>query len=133
MQILKYILLQVMVPGSNMSLMLNFPKLNRNNYYAWLDNMILALQVRLLWLIVDSQRPSPLKPPSSPPIDTTTKLPVPITSAEHQAWVCSQNKHIQWLESNLAAIGLMHGAIEFRQRKHIQTTTTSKEMWDKLR
>jgi len=26
----------------------------------------------------------------------------------------------------------MHGAIEFGQYEHIQTTTTSKEMWDKL-
>ena len=39
---------------------------------------------------------------------------------------------MQWLESDLVAMGLMHGAIEFRQREHIQTTTTSKEMWDKL-
>jgi len=81
--------------------------------------MILALQVKLLWLIVDSQQPSPLKSPSSPPIDTTTKLSVPITSTEHQAWVCSQNKHIQWLESNLATMGLMCGVIEFGQCEHI--------------
>jgi len=39
---------------------------------------------------------------------------------------------MQWLEYDLAAMGLMHGAIEFRQREHIQTATTSKEMWDKL-
>jgi len=121
-----------MVPGSNMSSMLNFPKLNGNNYYALLDNIMLALQARLLWLIVDGQQPSPLKPPSSPLVDATTKLPVPITSVEHQAWVHLQNKHIQWLESNLAAIGLMCRAIEFGQWQHIQTATTSKEMWNKL-
>ena len=92
-----------------------------------------ALQVRLLWLIIDGQWPSPLKPPSGPPVDATTKLPVPVTSAEHQAWVCLQNEHIQWLESDLAAMGLMCGAIEFGQHEHIQTATTSKEMWDKLR
>jgi len=93
---------------------------------------MLALQVRLLWLIIDGQRPSPPKPPSSPPIDATTKSPVLITSAEHQAWVCSQNEYMQWLESDLAAMGLMRGAIEFGQCEYIQTATTSKEMWDKL-
>jgi len=40
---------------------------------------------------------------------------------------------MQWLESDLATMGLMHGAIEFGQCEHIQTATTSKEMWDKLR
>ena len=117
-----------MGPISDMSSMLNFPKLNGNNYYVWLDNMMLALQVRLLWLIIDGQRPSPPKPPSSPPIDATTKSPVLVTSAEHQAWVRLQNKYMQWLESDLAAMGLMHGAIEFGQCEHIQTATTSKEM-----
>jgi len=29
-------------------------------------------------------------------------------------------------------MGLMHGAIEFRQHEHIQIATTSKKMWDKL-
>jgi len=29
-------------------------------------------------------------------------------------------------------MGLIHRAIEFGQHEHIQTTTTSKEMWDKL-
>jgi len=77
--------------------------------------MMLALQVRLLWLIVDGQQPSPPKPPPSPPIDATTKSPVLVTSAKHQAWVHLQNKHMQWLESDLAAMGLMHRAIEFRQ------------------
>ena len=49
-----------MGPISNISSILNFPKLNGNNYYAWSDNMMSALQVRLLWLIVDGQQPSPL-------------------------------------------------------------------------
>ena len=53
-----------------------------------------ALQARLLWLIVDGQRPSPSKPPSSPPIDATTKSPVLVTSAEYQAWVRLQNKYM---------------------------------------
>ena len=44
-----------MGPVNNMSLILNFPKLNGNNYYAWLDNIMSALQARLLWLIVDGQ------------------------------------------------------------------------------
>jgi len=86
-----------MVPLSDMSSMLNFPKLNGNNYYALLDNMMLALQARLLWLIVDGQWPSPPKPPFSPPIDATTKLPVLVTSTKHQVWVHSQNKYMQWL------------------------------------
>ena len=121
-----------MGPINDMSLMLNFSKLNGNNYYAQSDNMMSALQMRLLWLIVDGQRPSPPKPPSSPPIDATTKLPVLITSAEHQAQVHLQNKYMQWLESDLATMGLICGAIEFGQCEYIQTATTSKEMWDKL-
>ena len=75
----------------------------------------------------------PLKSPSSPLINATTKSPVLVTSTKHQAWVHLQNKYMQWLESDLAAMGLMRGAIEFGQREHIQTATTSKEMWDKLR
>ena len=35
-------------------------------------------------------------------------------------------------ESDLAAMGLMHEAIEFGQCEHIQIATTSKEIWDKL-
>ena len=70
----------------------------------------------------------PLKPSSSPLINATTKSPVLVTSTKHQAWVHLQNKYMQWLESDLAAMGLMHGAIEFGQREHIQTATTSKEM-----
>jgi len=83
-----------MVPISDMSSMLNFPKLNGNNYYAWLNNMMLVLQARLLWLIVDGQRPFPPKPPPSSSIDATIKLSVLVTSAEHQAWVHLQNKHM---------------------------------------
>ena len=44
-----------MVPVSETSLMFNFPKLNRNNYYAWTNNMMSALQAQLLWLIIDGQ------------------------------------------------------------------------------
>jgi len=40
--------------------------------------------------------------------------------------------HIQWLESDLAAMGLMQGAIKFGQCKHVQSATSSKEMWDCL-
>ena len=59
-----------MVPVSEMSSVLTFPKLNRNNYYVWADNMMSALQARLLWLIIDGQRPSPPKPSANPPIVT---------------------------------------------------------------
>jgi len=40
---------------------------------------------------------------------------------------------MQWLESDLAAMELMRGAIEYGQREHVQSATSSKEMWDRLR
>ena len=40
---------------------------------------------------------------------------------------------MQWLESDLATMGLMRGAIEYGQREHVQSATSSKEMWDRLR
>ena len=48
-----------MVPIGEMSSVLTFPKLNGNNYYAWADNMMFALQAQLLWLVVDGQQSSP--------------------------------------------------------------------------
>jgi len=41
--------------------------------------------------------------------------------------------YIQWLKSYLATMGLMQGAIKFGQHEHIQSATSSKEMWDCLR
>ena len=122
-----------MVPVGEMSSMLNFPKLNGNNYHAWSDNMMSALQARLLWLIVDGQRPSPPKPPTDPPVDNTTNKPLPFSSDDYKEWIHLRNEHIQWLESDLAAMGLMRGAIEYGQREHIQSATSSKDMWDRLR
>ena len=87
-----------------------------------------ALQARLLWLIVDGQRPSPPKPP----VDNTTNKPLPFSSDDYKKWIRLRNKHIQWLESDLAAMGLMHGAIKYRQQEHIQSATSSKDMWDYL-
>jgi len=39
---------------------------------------------------------------------------------------------MQWLESNLAAMGLMQGAIEYRQYEHVQSAISSKDMWNCL-
>ena len=108
-----------MGPVSDMSSVLSFPKLNRNNYHAWADNMVSALQARLLWLIVDGRRPSPPKPSANPPVDATTNKPLPFSSDDYKEWIHLQNAHIQWLESDLAAMGLMRGAIEFGQREHV--------------
>ena len=35
---------------------------------------------------------------------------------------------MQWLESDLATMGLMQEAIEYGQREHVQSATSSKEM-----
>ena len=91
-----------------------------------------ALQARLLWLIVDGQWPSPPKPPADPPVDNITNKPLPFSSDDYKEWICLQNEHIQWLESDLAAMGLMRGAIEYGQREHVQSATSSKDMWDHL-
>jgi len=93
-----------------MSSVLSFPKLNGNNYHAWADNMVSA----------------------NPPVNATTNKPLPFSSDEYRKWIRLWNEHIQWLESDLAAMGLMRGAIEFGQRKHVQSSTSSKEMWDRL-
>jgi len=122
-----------MVPIGEMSSILTFPKLNGNNYYAWADNMMSALQARLLWLIVDGQQPSPPKPSANPPVDATTNKLLPFSSDDYKEWIRLQNAHIQWLESDLAAMGLMREAIKFGQCEHIQSATSSKEMWDRLR
>ena len=75
-----------MVPVGEMSLMLNFPKLNGSNYHTWSDNMMSALQARLLWLIVNGQRPTPSTPSTNPPIDATSGKPVP-SSDNYKEWV----------------------------------------------
>jgi len=121
-----------MVPVGEMSSVLTFPKLNGNNYYAWADNMMSALQAQLLWLIIDGQRPSPSKPSANPSVNATTNKPLSFSSDDYKEWICLQNMHIQWLKSDLAAMGLMRGAIEFGQREHVQSATSLKEMWDRL-
>jgi len=35
----------------------------------WSDNIMFALQVQLLWLIVNSQQPTPPTPPIDPPVN----------------------------------------------------------------
>ena len=84
-----------------------------------------ALQARLLWLIVDGQRPSPPKPPADPPINAETGKLLSFSSDDYKEWIRLRNEHIQWLESDLAAMGLMRGTIEFGQREHIQSATLS--------
>jgi len=75
-----------MVPISEMSSVLSFPKLNRNNYHAWANNMTSALQAQLLWLIIDGQQPSPKPPANSPVNDITNKL-LPFSSDEYREWI----------------------------------------------
>ena len=65
-----------------------------------------ALQARLLWLIVNGQRPTPPTLSINPPIDTTSGKPVP-SSNDYKEWVRLRTEHMQWLESDLAAMGLM--------------------------
>jgi len=114
-----------------MSSVLSFPKLNRNNYHAWADNIISALQARLLWLIVDGWQSFPPKPSANPPVNATTNKLLPFSSNEYREWIRLWNEHIQWLESDLATMGLMQGAIKFGQCEHVQSSTSSK-MWDRL-
>jgi len=40
---------------------------------------------------------------------------------------------MQWLESDLATMGLIQGAIKYGQHEHVQSATSSKKMWDYLR
>jgi len=122
---------QVMIPIGKMSSMLNFPKLNGSNYHTWSDNIMSTLQAWLLWLIVNGQWPTPPTPSTNPLIDATSGKPVP-SSDDYKEWVRLQTEHMQWLESDLAAMGLMRGAIEYGQREHVQSATSSKEMWDRL-
>jgi len=96
-----------MVSIGKMSSILIFLKLNGNNYYAWADNMMSALQARLLWLIIDGQRPSSPKPSANPPINATTNKLLPFSSDNYKEWICLWNEHIQWLKSDLATMGLM--------------------------
>jgi len=84
-----------MVPIGKISSILTFPKLNRNNYYAWADNMMSALQARLLWLVIDGQQPSPPKPSANPPVNVTTNKPLLFSSDNYKKWICLQNMHIQ--------------------------------------
>jgi len=80
--------------------------------------MMSALQARLLWLIVNGQWPTPLTPSTNPPINATSGKPV-LSSDNYKEWVHLQTKHMQWLESDLAAMGLMQGAIEYGQHEHV--------------
>ena len=83
-----------MVPIGKMSSMLNFPKLDRSNYYTWSDNIMFALQAWLLWLMVNGQQPTPLTPPADPPLNTTFKKSVP-SSDDYKEWVHLWSKHMQ--------------------------------------
>ena len=66
-----------------------------------------------------------------PSIDTTSGKPVS-SSNNYKEWVRLQTEYMQWLESDLATMGLIWGAIEYGQREHVQSATSSKEMWDCL-
>ena len=74
--------------------------------------MMSALQAQLLWLIVNGQRPTPSTPSTNPPIDATSGKPVP-SSDNYKEWVYLWTEYMQWLESDLASMGLMRGAIEY--------------------
>ena len=108
-----------------------FPKLNRTNYHVWSDNMKAVLQAQLLWLIVTSRRSQPTEPDPNPPVDANQK-PFTSSSTEYKDWNQFHNDFLSWLKSDNAAIGLMHGAMEFSQRKHVTNILTSREMWDHL-
>ena len=84
-----------MVPVGKMSLILTFPKLNRDNYYAWADNMMSVLQARLLWLIINDQQHFSPKPSANPPINATTNKLLPFSSDDYKEWIHLWNKHIQ--------------------------------------
>jgi len=86
-----------MVPISNMSSMINFPKLNGNNHYAWSDNIMSALQLQLLWLIVDGQRPSPPKPPTNPPVNPTNNKLLPVSYDEYNVRIANSKLELSQL------------------------------------
>ena len=109
---------------------LRFPKLNDRNYHAWADNMKAALQAQKLWLLVDSLEECPPIPTPKPPF-ASEDLPYSTSSVEYRDWWKSREDYLDWLVAS-AAIGLMKGAIKFRQHKHIVNISTSKEMWDPL-
>jgi len=91
----------------------------------------LPCKLNYLWLIVNGQQPSPPKSSANSPIDNITNKLLPFSSNDYKKWICLQNEHIQWLESDLATMELIHGAIKYGQQEHIQFTT-SKDMWDCL-
>jgi len=111
---------------------LRFPKLNGSNYHVWSDNMKAALQARLLWLFVEGLEICPSKPSMDPPVDSSTRKPVLVSSAAYKEWIAEKKEYLEWLWSDSAAMGLMRGAIEFGQREHIASASSSKDLWDCL-
>ena len=51
-------------------------------------------------------------------------------SVEYRDWLKSRENYFDWLQSDGTSMGLMKGAIEFEQCKHIVNISTSKKMWD---
>jgi len=90
-----------------------------------------ALQARLLWLIITGRRSQPTEPDPNPPVNVNQKPFIP-SSTEYKDWNQSHNNFLSWLKSDNAAMGLMHGAMEFSQQKHVTNILTSREMWDHL-
>jgi len=67
-----------------------------------------------------------------PPVDSVTRKPVLVSSIAYKEWITEKKEYLEWLWSNSAAMGLMQGAIEFGQREHIASASSSKDLWDCL-
>ena len=87
---------------------------------------------RLLWLFVEVLEICPSKPSMDPPVDSVTGKPVLVSSVAYKEWITEKKEYLEWLWSDSAAMGLMQGAIEFGQREHIASASSSKDLWDCL-
>ena len=123
-----YTLHKVMGPALetniNMSDTLHFPKLTSSNYNSWTTNMKSALQLRFLWLYVNSKEDMPMVITSTPPSSNKT-------SKDYKSWKEDREQYKTWLRIDSAAMGLLNGSIDSTQSSHVVNLFTSK-IWDTL-
>jgi len=83
-----------------------------------------ALQLRFLWLYVNSKEDMPMVITSTPPSSNKT-------SKDYKSWKEDREQYKTWLRIDSAAMGLLNGSIDSTQSSHVVNLFTSK-IWDTL-
>ena len=134
----------------------SFPKLTRQNYFTWSEQMKTALQACYLWQYINGDKPKPPKPPASPAVPTTkatvastlSESPTPLKpsatveldknrdtffySPNYIHWKKGWKHYYTQVQSNGVAMSLIKGTINPSKWGHVPRAVTLKNIWDQL-